>query len=264
MQVESPDGTRIGCEVLGDGPPLLAIHGTTADRARWAAVRDPLAERFRLHLMDRRGRGLSAAEADGPYSIEREADDIRALVAAIGEPVLLLVHSYGATCALAAARDCPRIARMLAYEPAFGVSDDFPVDAVPEMEAALARGDRDAALEAFFRRALHRDDAAIQALRAAPMWQARLDAVHTLPREVLAADAFRPADLSAIGPQLRFLLGTESPGHLHASTWAAHAAAPGSELRELPGHAHDAMDADPGRFVSEVDAWLGRADYARR
>ena len=131
------------------------------------------------------------------------------------------------------------------------------------MEAALERGDREAALEAFFRRALNRDDAAIEALRATPIWQARLAAVHTLPREVLTADAFRPGDLSAMGPRLRFLLGTESPGHLHASTWAAHSAAPGSELRWLPGHAHDAMDADPALFVSEVDAWLGRPDHAR-
>jgi pimeloyl-ACP methyl ester carboxylesterase len=177
--------------------------------------------------------------------------------------VALLVHSYGATCALAAATDCPGIARMLAYEPAFGVSEDFPVDALPEMEAALERGDREAALEAFFRQALHFDDAAIEARRATPMWEARLAAVHTLPREVLAADAFRPGDLGEIGPRLRFLLGTESPGHLHASTWAAHAAAPGSELRDLPGHAHDAMDADPALFVSEVGAWLGRPDYAR-
>jgi len=263
MKIESRDGTQIGCEVLGDGPPLLAVHGTTADRNRWAAVRDALAERFRLHLMDRRGRGLSAGEAPGEYSIGREADDIRALVAAIGEPVALLVHSYGATCALAAATDCPGIARMLAYEPAFGVSEEFPADAVPEMEAALERGDREAALEAFLRRALHRDDAAIEALRATPMWEARLAAVHTLPREVLAADAFRPGDLGEIAPRVRFLLGTESPGHLHASTWAAHAAAPGSELRDLPGHAHDAMDADPALFVSEVEAWLLQPDYAR-
>src|SRR3954452_13001088 len=109
MEIVSADGTRIGCEVIGDGPPLLAIHGTTADRGRWSAVRDALAGRFRLHLMDRRGRGLSAEEAPGAYPIEPEPQDIRALVAAIGEPVELLVHSYGATCALAAATDCPGI-----------------------------------------------------------------------------------------------------------------------------------------------------------
>jgi pimeloyl-ACP methyl ester carboxylesterase len=263
MHVESPDGTRIGCEVLGDGPPLLAIHGTTADRARWNAVRDPLAAHFRLYLMDRRGRGLSAAEAAGDYSLEREAEDIRALVAAIGEPVRLLVHSYGATCALAAATDCLGIANMLAYEPAFGVSEEFPVAAVPEMEAALERGDREAALEAFFRQALHLDAAAIDAMRGTAIWEARIAAVHTLPREVLAADTFRPGDLTALGPRLRLLLGTESPMHLHASTRAAHAAAPGSELRELPGHAHAAMDADPALFVSEVEDWLGQARYAR-
>ena len=256
LEVESPDGTRVGCEVVGDGPPLLAIHGTTADRSRWAAVREPLAERFRLHLMDRRGRGLSADEAPA-YALEHEAEDIRALVAAIGEPVLLLVHSYGATCGLAAATDCPGISRMLAYEPAFGVSEEFPVAAVPEMEAALARGDREAALEAFFRRALQLDDTAIDSMRGTPIWQARLAAVHTLPREVVAADEFRPGELHALGPKLRLLLGTESPMHLHASTRAARAAAPGSGLRDLPGHAHNAMDADPALFVAEVDAWLG-------
>jgi pimeloyl-ACP methyl ester carboxylesterase len=263
MHVESPDGTSIGCEVLGAGPPLLAIHGTTADRERWSAVRDALAARFRLHLMDRRGRGLSAAEAPGRYSLEREAEDIRALVAAIGGPVLLLVHSYGATCALAAATDCPGIGRMLAYEPAFGVSEEFPAGFVPEVEAALERGDREAALEAFFRRALQLDDAAIDAMRGTAIWEARIATAHTLPREVLAADAFRPGDLTALGPRLRLLLGTESPMHLHASTRAARAAAPGSELRELPGHAHAAMDADPALFVSEVEDWLGQAHYAR-
>jgi pimeloyl-ACP methyl ester carboxylesterase len=256
LEVESPDGTVVACEVVGDGPPLLAVHGTTADRSRWGAVRDQLAERFRLHLMDRRGRGLSAAEAAG-YALEREAEDIRALVGAIGEPTLLLVHSYGATCGLAAAVDCPGIARTLAYEPAFGASEAFPTAAVAEMEETLARGDREAALELFFRRALQLDDAAIDGMRGTPLWQARLAAVHTLPREVVAASDFRPGDLRAFGPKLRLLLGTESPAHLHASTRAAHAAAPGSELRDLPGHAHNAMDADPALFVAEVDAWLG-------
>ena len=148
---------------------------------------------------------------------------------------------------------------MLAYEPAFGVSEEFPVGAVPEMEAALERGDREAALEAFFRRALHLDDAAIEAMRGTPIWQARLAAVHTLPREVLAADAFRPGDLTALGPRLRLLLGTESPD----APARVHAGGPRRRARQRAARAPRprarAMDADPALFVSEVEAWLGQA-----
>src|SRR6476660_3783140 len=60
LSVVSADGTRIGCEVDGTGPPLLLVHGSTADRSRWAVVREALAPRFTLHLMDRRERGRGA------------------------------------------------------------------------------------------------------------------------------------------------------------------------------------------------------------
>ena len=118
LYARSQDGTRVGCEVAGQGPALLAIHGSTADRHRWDAVRDALAQRFRVHLMDRRGRGLSSDENADDYSVVREAEDIRALVEAIGEPVLVLSHSYGGAASLEAAVACRGIARMLVYEPA--------------------------------------------------------------------------------------------------------------------------------------------------
>src|SRR3954447_2564039 len=84
-------------------PPLVLLHGSVADRARWAAVRDGLARRFTLHLVDRRGRGLSAAEATGTYALAREADDVAAVLRAVGPDALVLAHSYGGTCALEAA-----------------------------------------------------------------------------------------------------------------------------------------------------------------
>lgn len=260
VQARSADGTIIACEVLGEGPPLLAIHGTTADRRRWAPVREQLAEDFRMHLMDRRGRGLSSEEA-GPYELAREAEDIRAVVDAIGEPVLVLSHSYGGLCSLEAAVGCDGIERMLVYEPAFETDAMplWPPGALAAVEEALARDDRDAALTIFFREALGASDADLAAMRATPAWNARIEVAHTLHREGEAAGAYRiDAELmKGIRVPVRFLLGTVTAEPLTYSAHAAHAAVPGSELKELPGHGHSAMDVDPELFVAEVNDWLG-------
>jgi pimeloyl-ACP methyl ester carboxylesterase len=263
LHVRSPDGTRIGCEVVGDGPPLLAVHGSTADRHRWAAVRDALAERFRLHLMDRRGRGLSAEEAPGPYTLEREAQDVAAVLAEIGPGTRVLAHSYGATCALEAVAGGASAGRIVLYEPAFAAGGEpvFPLGALAEVDAALERGDREAAVTIFFRRVLLLGEDAVGAVRATPMWQARLAAAHTLGREARAANAYaaRPERLAAIGAPVRFLLGTETTTALRSATLAARAALPESDLVELAGHGHSAMDADPALFAEVCAEWL-RAD----
>ena len=191
LRVRSADGSEIGCEVLGEGPPLLVIHGTISDRGRWFSVRDELAGRFRLHLMDRRGRGLSAAEVL-PYTLEREGEDIQALIEGIGEPTLVLSHSYGGTCALEAAESFDGIARLLVYEPAFALGDPvFPRAALAEVIEALARDDREAAVTLFYRHALELDEDTIDRLRASPIWKARLAAADTLGREATAANAYR-------------------------------------------------------------------------
>src|SRR4051794_41984449 len=91
----SADGTRIGWEVAGDGPPLVLLHGSVADRGRWAAVRDGLGRRFTLHLVDRRGRGLSRAEAEGPYALAREAEDVAAVPGGGGAGALVLAPPHG-------------------------------------------------------------------------------------------------------------------------------------------------------------------------
>lgn len=258
LYARSADGTRVGCEVLGAGPPLLAIHGSTADRHRWDAVRDPLARRFRLHLMDRRGRGLSSEENANGYSFEREAEDIRALLEAIGERVLVLSHSYGGAASLEAATDCPGIARMLVYEPALSTADSplNPDGAVAQIEAAGT--DRDAIITLFYSRMLEYDEESLAAMRATPLWQHRLGAAHTLARELRAANGYvaDPARLGAITAPVRILLGTATTPALTRAAHAARDAVPGSELVELAGHGHAAMDADPEMFVFQVEDWL--------
>src|SRR5262245_47536702 len=97
--VISRDGTRIAFWRSGTGPPLVLVHGGTADHTTtWRYVREDLEQHFTLHAMDRRGRGGSG---DSPsYDLQREAEDIAAIVDSIGEPSNLLGHSYGGLCAI--------------------------------------------------------------------------------------------------------------------------------------------------------------------
>jgi pimeloyl-ACP methyl ester carboxylesterase len=262
LHAESMDGTRIGWEVAGHGPPLVLLHGSTADRGRWAAVREALARRFTLHLVDRRGRGLSGEEpAPAPYALGRAAEDVCAVLGVVGPDGLVLAHSYGGACALEAAATGARMARLLVYEPAFGTGGGpvFSTAALADVEAALARDDAEAALETFFADVLALGPAEIAAMRGTPPWRARVACAPTLAREARAANAYRvdPARLRSVEAPVRFLLGTETTPALTRSTRAAHAALPGSELRELHGHGHAAMDADPALFVAEVEDWLG-------
>jgi pimeloyl-ACP methyl ester carboxylesterase len=260
LRARSADGSEIGCELLGAGPPLLLVHGSIADRSRWYSVRDALAARFRLHLMDRRGRGLSANQAETPYAIAREGEDIKALIEAIDQPTLVLAHSYGGTCALEAAAGFDGMSKLLVYEPAFAPGGDpiFPYEALDEVEAALARGDRETAVMLFYSEALQLDAKSIALVRSTPIWHARLAAAGTLGREAHAANAYRldPERMATISAPTRFLLGTETAAPLQRSTRYAHEAVPGSELADLPSQGHNAMDADPARFVAQVVDWL--------
>ena len=83
-QTASKDRTVIGFWQSGAGPPLLLVHGTTADHRRWIPISPQFEQYFSVYAMDRRGRGGST---DAPaYDIMREAEDVAAVVEAIGEP----------------------------------------------------------------------------------------------------------------------------------------------------------------------------------
>jgi pimeloyl-ACP methyl ester carboxylesterase len=107
VKVTSKDGTSIASWQSGSGPPLVLVHGTTRDHYAWDQVLPALSQQFTVYAVDRRGRGASE---DGPiYTIEREFEDIAAVVDSFS-PVNLLGHSYGGICSLEAAdgRDASR------------------------------------------------------------------------------------------------------------------------------------------------------------
>lgn len=190
-RVISADGTVIGWSTTGDGPPLVLVHGTAADRTRWRPLLPYLEPYFTVHAPDRRGRGVSG---DAPlYAIEREYEDIAAVVDTIAREakseVHLYGHSHGAFVAFGAAALTSRIRRLALYE-GWPLPDPrvlaLPLETEEQIDALVARGDREEAVVAVFRAFTLMSDEELRAFRAAPSWAGRVAAAHTITREVRA------------------------------------------------------------------------------
>jgi pimeloyl-ACP methyl ester carboxylesterase len=256
VEATSADGTIVTAYVEGSGPPLVLVHGTTADHSRWAPLVPLLRDEFTLLMLDRRGRGGSTRES-ADYSIEREGDDVVAVLDTLAEPALVFGHSYGASVTLSALDRLPNCAAWILYEPPFATPghDVFTVEQLTRWQLALDEGRREDLLEMFYREVLRFDDTALAAVRSLPAWPARIAAVHTAVREGWAVRSFAPRAMPAPAP-VRFLLGDSTTPHLTASTRAAAAAVSGSELAVLAGQGHVAIDSAPDLIAGHVrDMW---------
>lgn len=256
--VTSGDGTTIAVERTGSGSALVLVHGTTADRTRWESVRPAFEEHATVYAMDRRGRGESGDATE--YALEREAEDIAAVVDSIDEPVVLFGHSYGAICSLEATLRTDNLRTLILYEPPLPVSDHDPdtEDVLDEMTALVADGENEQALVLFFREVVGSSPTELDAYRSSPDWSARVDAVQTVIREERARkayefDATRFAEMTI--PTL-LLTGSESASFLRDATAVLNDALPNSRIAVLDGHGHAAMNTAPDLVIDEVLAFI--------
>lgn len=257
-RVTSPDGTPIAYQRRGTGPPLVLVHGAGAANAlAWTAVLPALEERFTIYAVDRRGRGESGDS--GAYAIEREFEDIAAVVDATGEPANLLGHSFGALCALEAALRTRRVRRLVLYEPEIHLpgAAPFPGEYIHRLEALLAAGDPEGMLVAFYSDVGLTPDEIAQ-LASSALWPERVASAHTVPRELRAEwqyswDAERFSHLQT--PTL-MLLGGDSPQPLQESTETIDRALPSSRIAIMPGQQHLAMYTAPDLFLHEILTFL--------
>lgn len=241
----------IGYESVGAGPPLLLVHGSTGTRARWAAVTPVLAQRYTVHAMDRRGRGLSTAEAE-PYSLGREAEDVAAVAEALGGNVYALGHSYGALAVLEAALITPAFRRIMLYEPPIS-TPGLDVGSAEGWARITAMSDPRGILEAFYRETLHLALPAIKDLADREFSYVAESIAHTAGRELTQARAYRVTNRHAkITQPVRILLGTESPAYFRAGATALASRIPGATVVTLPEQGHQAIDYDPDQFVGAV------------
>lgn len=210
-----------------------------------------------VYAMDRRGRGESGDTE--PYALEREFEDVAAVVNAAGPQVNLLGHSYGALCAMEAALRTTNLHKLVLYEPPFPVEgiEMYPPGTRERFQALLEQGDRDVLLVAFFRDLVQMPEKEIALMRAEPVWQARLAAAHTIVREFADADyVFEPRRFRGLAVPTLLLLGENSPPSLQKPTERLASVLPNSSVVVMPGQGHVAMRTAPELFLREVIGFL--------
>jgi pimeloyl-ACP methyl ester carboxylesterase len=252
--VTSRDGTRIAYWRSGEGPPLVLVHGTAADHGRWRPVLPAFEERFIVCAIDRRGRGGSGDTDD--YAIEREFEDVAAVADSLGEPPVLLGHSYGALCALEAAMLTRNVRKLVLYEPVVDLTGGgiFPPGVIDRLEALLEEGDRDGVVATTVREIAGASAEVVEYMRSQPAWRARMDAAHTIPRELRANEAYRfdPERLAELGVPTLLLIGGSSPATFERAGKAIAEVLPDSRIVAMPGQGHVAMDTGTDLFTTEV------------
>ena len=250
----SADGTNIAYWRSGDGPPLLLVHGALSDRTAWILIQPLLAERFTVYAMNRRGREGSGEPL--PHAIEREFEDIVAVVDAIGEPVHLLGHSGGALCALGAALLTDRLRSLILYEPPPpGSRVDVELKSLREM---IHKSKAEDIVLEFLRTGPRVPKEDIERVKQSPIWPHIVALAPTLASELdaVAAYDFDASRYSTLDIPLLLLLGSKSPPVLREVSDALADVVPNVRMTELAGQQHAANYDAPELFVAEITKFL--------
>jgi pimeloyl-ACP methyl ester carboxylesterase len=267
-RVPSPDGASIAVFSAGDGPPLLLVHGTSADHRTWRVVAPVLATRWTVHAIDRRGRGDSTDGPD-PYAARRELEDLAAVAEVLADAagvaaIPVVGHSLGGRLALAATPRTSAIWRVVAYEsaPPSALRPPGARDALLDaLRADLARGDHDALLARFMRDAVGMPEPDLAAFRADPIWPLRAAAAPTIVRELQAVDEDPAIGMDALAtvtvPVLQ-LVGSAGTAGFHEAAAALDARLAHGRLEVIEGARHAAHHSHPAAFIEAVERFLRR------
>ncbi|MFG1920667.1 alpha/beta fold hydrolase [Cryptosporangium sp. NPDC048952] len=270
--VRSADGTPIGVLSLGQGPGLVVVPGNNRRASHYRSLAEELAEDYRVHVIDRRGRGRSGPQ--GPfYSIEAEASDVHAVLRET-ESDLLFGHGHGGLVALHLALWRP-VDALVVYEPAVSIGGSFDAGWIPEFRRQLATGRYGAAMATFLK------GSRMVPLGNAPMFVYRALAemllhgddgaetraiLATAPAEVdeiarLDSDGRRYASIHS--PTL-LLGGGRTADYLNTALQRLDELMPDSECRVRPELDHYAPDYFAPRTVAQdISAFITNRNAAR-
>jgi pimeloyl-ACP methyl ester carboxylesterase len=259
--ITSKDGTHIVFDRLGDGPALILVGGALSDRSGWAPLAKLLAPRFTVFSYDRRGRGDS--EDTLPYSVEREIEDLDALIDEAGGAASIHGQSSGAVLALEATARFPgKVRKLSLYEPPFIIDDSRPpppenfVGQIKELIAANRRGD---AVEFWMTEVVRAPAEAVAQMRSAPTWPALEAVAHTLTYDIavlgenMAGDPLPAQQWAAATAPTLVIDGGASPAWIRNSARTLAAVLPNAQRRTLEGQTHNAA---PEVLAPEIERFF--------
>ena len=245
--VTSADGTKIAYQRQGSGLPVILVDGALGYRALGFSKKlaDELADRFTVYTYDRRGRGESTDTV--PYSVQREVEDIEALIAVAGGSAHVYGISSGAALALEAANRGLPIDRLGLYEIPFvldGSREPMDPHYRENLDRALADGDRGEAVKLFMR-LVGVPGPFVFVMRFMPAWSKLKASAHTLPYDqTVLGDTGSgkplPADRTAgVKVPTLAIAGGKSPEWMRNAMVAVAEAIPTAEYRTLEGQMHN-------------------------
>jgi pimeloyl-ACP methyl ester carboxylesterase len=265
----SSDGTTIAYDTAGSGPALVLVDGALCTRrlGPGKGLARQLAEPFTVINYDRRGRGDSGDAGD--YAIEREIEDLEAVIEAAGDSASVFGQSSGAILALEAAARVERVAAVAVYEPPLVVDDSRPPTG-PEyheqLTELLARGQRGRAVRLFLE-LVGLPKPVIAVMRLTPIWPKLKALAHTLPYDSLITAEHQqgrppsPVRWPVRQPAL-VLCGGDSPTWMQNGAQALAGILPHVTFRVLEGQTHNlrpkAVAPELVRFLGDVATPLAR------
>lgn len=256
-RLTSSDGTTIACERSGDGPPVILVCGGSTDRTANAPLADLLAEQFTVFNYDRRGRGDSGDTS--PYAVEREVEDIDAVIAAAGGSASVYGTSSGAALALEAAASGLAITKLALWEPSYIVEGRPrpPTDTARIYTELVAAGRRGDAVEYFMAKVVGLPPEFVAEARKAPWWPAQEALAHTLAYDAtIMGDYSLPAERAAsvMVPTLVIDGGASFPW-IRKTAQAIADIIPEAQRRTLEGQTHNVTAEAIAPVLVEFFAW---------
>lgn len=243
--ITSNDGTRIAFDQSGTGPAIILVVGAFNDRASGVPLAQFLERQFTVFNYDRRGRGESGDTL--PYAIEREIEDLDALITQAGGLACVFGYSSGAILALRAAAYGLAISRLALYEPPPAGATAGQI--APKLTELIAAGRRGDAVELFQTEAVGIPAAVVAQMRNAPFRPALENMAHTLVYESTILRSLPTGLLASVRTPTLVIDGEESPVVMRQAAQSFAEALPDSRYCTLHGQGHALVPAAVGPVV---------------